>query len=180
MAGQDLVRRVRRMSGLTQNDLADRAETSRPTLSAYEQGRKSPSLSTFIRIASAAGVELQLIPKIRFTQQFDRRGRPLTVPTALWRLPVRASMALVTLPLHLNWSDPDHEYNLRNRRERALVYEIVLREGGPKDLLTYLDGTLLIDLWDDLVLPRDLRTAWQPLIDSTTLDIGGTDIGIAS
>jgi hypothetical protein len=33
------------------------------------------------------------------------------------------------------------------------------------DLLRYVDGALLVDLWDDLVLPRDLREAWQPLID---------------
>jgi hypothetical protein len=28
-----------------------------------------------------------------------------------------------------------------------------------------LHGVLLIELWDDLVLPRDIRTAWAPLIE---------------
>jgi hypothetical protein len=40
----------------------------------------------------------------------------------------------------------------------------VLREGTPEDVLTYIDGALLIDLWDDLVIPRDIRVAWTPLI----------------
>lgn len=46
------------------------------------------------------------------------------------------------------------------------MYEIVLREGGPADVLTYIDGVLLIDLWDQLVLPRDIRAAWAPAVDS--------------
>ncbi len=28
-------------------------------------------------------------------------------------------------------------------------------------MLTYIDGVLLIDLWDALVLPRDIRAAWS-------------------
>jgi hypothetical protein len=29
----------------------------------------------------------------------------------------------------------------------------------------YVDGALLVDLWPELVLPRDLRAAWSPLIN---------------
>ena len=55
---------------------------------------------------------------------------------------------------------------MSNRRDRARVYEIVLREGEAQDLLRYIDGTLLIDLWEDLVLPAAIRTAWEPLMNS--------------
>ena len=48
------------------------------------------------------------------------------------------------------------------------MYEAVLREGGPQDVLTYIDGVLLVDLWDELVLPHDLRAAWAPLIAGRT------------
>jgi hypothetical protein len=44
------------------------------------------------------------------------------------------------------------------------VYEIVLQEGRPSDILAYVDGALLVDLWDDLVLPRAVRSAWAPLV----------------
>jgi hypothetical protein len=43
------------------------------------------------------------------------------------------------------------------------VYEIVLPEGRPADSLAYVDGALLADLWDELVLPRAVRSAWAPL-----------------
>jgi hypothetical protein len=44
------------------------------------------------------------------------------------------------------------------------VYEVVLQEGRRADILAYVDGALLVDLWDDLVLPRVVRSAWTPAI----------------
>jgi hypothetical protein len=48
------------------------------------------------------------------------------------------------------------------------VYEIVLQEGTPADILAYVDGALLVDLWEDLVLPRGIRAAWTPLVSPPT------------
>ncbi len=53
---------------------------------------------------------------------------------------------------------------MSKRDERARVYEIVLREGGPEDVLAYVDGVLLVELWDELILPRAVRGAWAPII----------------
>ncbi|MGH9248945.1 MAG: hypothetical protein ACRD0W_05450 [Acidimicrobiales bacterium] len=50
------------------------------------------------------------------------------------------------------------------------MYEVVLREGGADDISTYVDGALLVDLWNDLVLPRDVRSAWERVV-STALGI---------
>ena len=77
---------------------------------------------------------------------------------------VGRALAAVELPLHLNWSAPGRVFDLRSRADRARVYEIVLQEGTPTDILAYVDGALLVDLWDDLVLPRAVRSAWAPLV----------------
>ena len=74
------------------------------------------------------------------------------------------ALAVVELPLHLNWSAPGRVFDLRARADRARVCEIVLQEGTPTDILAYIDGALLVDLWEDLVLPRTIRSAWTPLI----------------
>lgn len=79
-------------------------------------------------------------------------------------MPVAQALAVVVLPLWLNWSDPGREFRLADRSDRARVYEIVLRAGTPDDVLTYVDGALLADLWPELVLPRELRAAWDPLM----------------
>ncbi len=160
----ELLERVRVSSGLTQEELARRAGTSRPTLSAYEHGRKSPTVATFARLLSRAGWELAAQPHVSFTQQTSAHGKPIWIPDRLPRLDVAHALASVELPLHLNWSAPGRVFDLRSRADRARVYEIVLQEGAPADILAYVDGALLVDLWEDLVLPRSVRSAWAPLI----------------
>lgn len=158
---------ARRAAALSQDELAARACTSRPTLSSYEHGHRSPTLRTAARILAAAGFELDVAPRVTFTEHHTSRGRAIVVPSALPRLDPAHALAEVTLPLHLNWSVPEQVFDLGDRQQRARVYEIVLREGGADDLLTYVDGVLLMELWDDLVLPREVRAAWEPLIART-------------
>jgi hypothetical protein len=86
------------------------------------------------------------------------------VPDRLWRLDVADTVATDVLPRHLYWSGRSRAYRLSERRDRGRVYEIVLREGAETDLATYIDGALLVDLWEDVVLPPRLREAWNPLI----------------
>ena len=167
MEPRELLERARADAGLTQEDLACRAGTSRTTLSAYEHGRKSPTVATFARLLSEAGCDLAVQPRVTFTPQPASRGRPVWVPDRLPRLDVAHAFARVQLPLHLNWSAPGRVFDLGSRTDRARVYEIVLQEGRPADILAYVDGALLLDLWDDLVLPRPIRSAWAPVIQAS-------------
>jgi hypothetical protein len=89
------------------------------------------------------------------------------VPDRLPRLDAAGALASVTLPVHLNWSIPDRMFDVELRADRARVYEVVLQEGRPADILAYVDGALLADLWDDLVLPGAVRAAWSPVIASS-------------
>jgi transcriptional regulator with XRE-family HTH domain len=159
----ELLERARGSAGLTQGELARRAGTSRPTLSAYEHGRKSPTVATFARLLSEAGWELTAEQQVSFTR-YVARGKPVWVPDHLPRLDAARALAVVELPLHLNWSAPGRAFDLGSRADRARVYEIVLQEGRPADILAYVDGALLADLWGELVLPRAVRSAWSPVI----------------
>jgi transcriptional regulator with XRE-family HTH domain len=162
-----LLERARTSAGLTQEELARRAGTSRPTVSAYEHGRKSPTVATFARLLSGAGWDLAVQPHMSFSQQPSARGKPIWVPDRLPRLDVSRALAAVKLPLHLNWSAPGRIFDLRSRADRSRVYETVLQEGRPADILAYIDGVLLVDLWEDLVLPRAVRSAWAPLVSAS-------------
>jgi hypothetical protein len=88
------------------------------------------------------------------------------VPEFLPRLPAGSALGRVRLPLHLNWSQPGREFDLSDLQQCARVYEIVLREGIGEDIGHFVDGALLADLWEELVLPAGVRRAWQPLIDA--------------
>lgn len=164
MDSADLLQRARQDAGLSQGALATQAGTSRTTLSAYEHGRKSPTLETTARIVRAAGFDLTITPRITFHDVAVGRGRSVSVPDALPRLPVHQALATVQLPIHLNWSDRDRRFDLHDRQQRARIYEIVLREGTAEDVLAYIDGALLVDLWNEVVLPREVRAAWDEVI----------------
>jgi hypothetical protein len=125
---------------------------------------RSPTLDTAERLLSASGFDLAVRPRIAFRSVSGARGRVYQVPDRLPSLPPHAALATVELPLSLNWSQPGRKYRLSDRSQRARVYEAVLREGSPQEVLTYIDGVLLVDLWEELVLRRDLRAAWDPLI----------------
>ena len=161
-----LLERVRRAAGLTQDELAQRAGTSRTAVSAYEHGRKSPTLATATRLLAESGFELDVVPRIEFVQHPIGRGRVVRVPTGLPRLPVAQALATVALPLHVNWSTPGRRFQLADRAQRARVYEMVIREGNPEDVLAYIDGVLLVDLWPELVLPRAVRAAWDTVVSA--------------
>ncbi|MGL5930346.1 MAG: helix-turn-helix transcriptional regulator [Dermatophilaceae bacterium] len=159
-----VLKRARRGAGLTQAELAERAKTSRTAVSAYEHGRKSPSLSTLERLLEALGYEVEARPRPSFATVIGRGGRDYVVPDQLPCLPVEESLATVDVPLHLDWSAPGRVVNLADRAQRARFYEIVLREGAASDVERYVDGALLVDLWPELVLPAAVRRAWRPLV----------------
>jgi uncharacterized protein len=53
-----LLQAVRRRHGLTQEELAQRAGTSQPVISAYEHGRRDPTLTTLRKLIAAGGEQL--------------------------------------------------------------------------------------------------------------------------
>jgi transcriptional regulator with XRE-family HTH domain len=73
MTAAQALRDARRRAGLTLRELADRADTSHSTLSAYESGRKVPTVATLERVLRAAGFALDL----ELTPRPTDRGREL-------------------------------------------------------------------------------------------------------
>ncbi len=62
-----LIKLARDQAGLSQADLAARAETSQAAIAAYERGARQPTFPTLYRILRAAGVE----PRIRLEPYDD-------------------------------------------------------------------------------------------------------------
>lgn len=82
------------------------------------------------------------------------------VPDDLDTAEVEKVSGVVELPLHIRWSGPSLRYDLADRQQRARVYEQVLREGNEDDVRRFIRADELIDLWEELVLPRHVRLAW--------------------
>ena len=163
-SASNLIADARGRAGLSQGELAVRAGTSRTAICAYESGAKDPRAETVERLIRASGFTLRI--EVGRTWRTVGSGRKtVSVPSSLPRLEPVEAFACVQLPHHVAWSGQGG-FNLALRSERGKAYEILLAEGLPEDIATFVDGALLVDLWDDLFLPRHVKTAWQPLIDA--------------
>ena len=154
---------ARTAAELTQAELSARSGVARPNIAAFEAGRRDPRWDTAIRTIEASGASVEITEPISWTWTTGRR--PHAVASRLWRLPFREAFRTLTPGLHLWWSGPAPQLDLAKRSDRAHAYELVLREGSPDDIRSIIDGALLIDVWSELVVPADVRRAWQPAID---------------
>lgn len=98
------------------------------------------------------------------SSQLGPDARPVALPVNDDEPSTPKAKGLVQLPVHVRWSGPPKTYDLDLRQDRARVYEQVLREGTTADVRFYVDVGLLIDIWDELVLPRSVRQAWAAWI----------------
>ena len=159
----EVLRSARHAAGLTQAEIAARTGIARPNIATYESGRREPLVTTARTLLAATGSTWQVDSPPEWIWTAGRR--PYAVPSHLWRLPPCNALRRFRTESHLWWSGPQREFDLSDRSQRLRAYEIVLREGSPADILDTVDEILLCEAWPDLVLPRELRTAWQPLID---------------
>lgn len=94
-ASRHLIQIARIRAGMSQAELARAAKTSQPAVSAYESGKRSPSVETLTRLLAAAGFELRmqlaspdthdasrksaekLLPRSHVTGHINREGKRL-------------------------------------------------------------------------------------------------------
>ncbi len=67
----NIIKNLRNQVGITQQEFADKVQTSQSTIAAYESGSKSPTMRTVQRFASDIGLELIST----FTPSMNREDR---------------------------------------------------------------------------------------------------------
>lgn len=94
------LRDARQAAGLSLRELAMRAGTSHATLLAYENGSKTPAVTTYVRILEAAGfaVDITLSRRVRQKDGIDRGEELEAVLRLAEQFPARADRHL-TSPL---------------------------------------------------------------------------------
>jgi hypothetical protein len=96
-------------------------------------------------------------------------NRPYLLPDTLGELagPVTG---VIQLPLRLDWSD-HMVFHLEEPAERNLMYERVIREATrADDLRSYLNESVLRQVWSLLFLPRSVRHNWEQRFPDLRLD----------
>jgi transcriptional regulator with XRE-family HTH domain len=97
----DIIGQLRRESGLSQAEIGRRSGIHTSVLSAYEHGRRQPSVAALARIAAACGQELRVEPPLA-ERSTVRAGRILAqVLDLAEQLPYRPAHQLPYPPLYL-------------------------------------------------------------------------------
>lgn len=151
---------ARRERGLTQAQLAKRSGTSQAALSAYERGSKSPSLKVASRILEAAGFDLNLRVHIDWKEHHPTGIVAFWAPNILWTVETPDCFATLEMP-DLIRNTGMRDWDMRDREQRKGVYEQLIRRGLPQQMIRWVDGALLVDVWDELDLPDPVREAWM-------------------
>jgi transcriptional regulator with XRE-family HTH domain len=151
---------ARRASGLTQAELAARSGTPQATMSAYERGLKSPTLKVAARILEAAGYDLNLRRLIDWVEHEAPGVGHFWVPSTLWHVETPDCFAILAFP-DLIGDGPMREWDMHDRAQRKGVYEQLLQGGSPEEMIRWIDGPLLVDVWEELELPDAVREAWK-------------------
>lgn len=81
MTPAQLLAAVRRRRSLTQSELAQRAGTSQPVISAYEHGRRDPTFGTLSKLIEAGGERLVIdarpVPDVTPAVSLEEHARRL-------------------------------------------------------------------------------------------------------
>jgi len=89
-----------------------------------------------------------------------RPNRPALVAETLDEL-CGPTHGVVELPVRLMWN-PHRRFDLDNHDLLLWMYENVLREAIRQDeLRRWINGSVLVQVWSELNLPRGVRRAWE-------------------
>ena len=99
-------------------------------------------------------VDPRRFPKARFGDT-----KPYYAPLSLDNLQGPDS-GIIKLPQSVYWG-PNRWFNLSHRSALREVYQTVLQEGTIEDIIEYLDGKVLLSLWNDLPLPPRVVHLWE-------------------
>ncbi|MGN6129058.1 MAG: helix-turn-helix domain-containing protein [Nocardioidaceae bacterium] len=163
MVRPTIIELARRGAGLTQGELAARAGTTQSAVSMYERRRKVPLLDVAERLMQAAGADLGMVTWVRWEAELVTPTSGFFYPDRLWRVEVPGCFDTVRMADLVGGTDRE-EWDLRDRGHRRCLYENLLVKGDAEQIMRWVDGALLVDLWDELDLPARIRTAWEPAV----------------
>ncbi len=82
------------------------------------------------------------------------------MPSTLWNVETPDCFAILAFP-DLVGDGPMREWDMHDRAQRKGVYEQLLQGGSPEEMIRWIDGPLLVDVWGELKLPDAVREAWK-------------------
>lgn len=156
------VRKLRKIYGLTQENLAEILGVTQPAVAAWERGTRSPKdpyvIKTLENMEKNIDVDCEVI-------EGGLRRPPVEFPTKRWE-PVARSDAVVHLPVHLQWSHKDQrKCDLSNPQQRRFAYKQILEHGAARDICFWIDPDALLECYQDISIAPYAEAGFLRLVD---------------
>lgn len=155
------VRELRKAMGVSQALLAQILGVTQPAVAAWEAGRRTPTgrpAELLERVAAALAGPTKIYGEFRH--------RPIELPEGRWTPVVPPVFVVPKLPIHLDWTPRQGQWDMRDPRQRASLYSQVLDEGRPHDVRIWIDPDALVELWPDVPVARHMQDAVADLVES--------------
>jgi len=106
-----------------------------------------------------------MVTQVRFDDHFAKSVGTYHVPDRLWRVEVPFCFAKVVMP-DLTKRTRQGLWDLRDRSDRRCLYAMLLMLGTPEQIMKWVNGALLVDIWRELEIPRPIRASWDAVVQA--------------
>ena len=156
------VRKLRKIYGLTQNQMAEILEVIQPAVAAWEKGTRSPKDPHVVKRLEAMEKNLDVECEVI---DGGLRRPPVEFPTNRWESIVRRD-AIVRLPIHLEWSHKDRRTcDLSNPQQRVFAYKQILEHGAGRDICFWIDPDALLECYEDISIAPYAKDGFVRLVE---------------
>ncbi len=156
------VRKLRKIYGLTQNQLAEILGVTQPAVAAWERGIRSPKDPEVVKRLEAMEENIDIECEVI---DGGLRRPPVEFPTNRWESIVRRD-ATVRLPIHLEWSHKDQRTcDLSNPKQRVFAYKQILEHGAGRDICFWIDPDALLECYQDICIAPYAKDGFVRLVE---------------
>ena len=158
----DSIRHLRKIYGLTQNQLAEILGVTQPAVAAWERGIRSPKDPEVVKRLEAMEENIDIECEVI---DGGLRRPPVEFPTNRWESIVRRD-ATVRLPIHLEWSHKDQRTcDLSNPKQRVFAYKQILEHGAGRDICFWIDPDALLECYQDICIAPYAKDGFVRLVE---------------
>lgn len=113
------------------------------------------------RILRPADLELSVRTRIDFKEHRVPGLEAFWVSNQPWSVGPPDCFTTLRVPDIINHTSQT-DWDPSDRTDRARAYEVLIRWALPEWTTRWIDGALLVDIWDELERPEEIRICWAP------------------
>jgi hypothetical protein len=98
-------------------------------------------------------------------------SRPVSIPDDVLVPGRQVAQGRIELPVNIWWTGSQRTFDLDDPKDLRRVYVLVLSEGTEEDVSHFIDGEILLQIFDELRLPRHVEKRWREWFSERAIEV---------